>query len=872
MREQDASAAEFFRAVFDVSPIALSVFNASHELVDCNGALLSMFGVTKEYYLAHYEDFSPEYQADGTRSAEKAASIFGRAVAGESFKTEWMHCTEDGDPVPCEVTLTRVRQGERYAVLAFSYDLRDIRRVEDELAEAERLSKAVTEADPSAYILFDEDLKPVDCNGSALSLFESPSKKHLLEHYWKRLTPKTQPDGQSSREKNKLLRSRALAEGRCVFEWKHLTHKRRPLYTKTTMTPILYNGKNYIASFNHDLRGIKEMEAALNEAEELARLMIDSAPICCQLWDKNLNIIDCNHAALTLYGFATRDEFIRRWQECSPYYQPCGRVSREMGAEYVIRAFAGENVAFEWMHQLPDGTPVPAEITLARVEYKGGYIVAGYTRDLREHKRMMGEIEQQTNLLQTVNQVSAVMLGSNAAAFERDLLASLDIIAKSVDADRAYICENYSEGDKLYYVELYEWRGGAEQVRPAAGERVFREMPPEWETALSAGYCVNGAVSGMSEREKALLAPGGALSALIVPIILKGRLRGFMGFDDYKKERAFSGKEEMILRSAGSLIANALTRNEEENRARRAEERVHLMLDATPLGCELWDKNLRIIDCNNAAAALFGLRDKEEFIGRFAELSPEFQPNNLRSDSLFEILVKRAFADGRVSFEWMHQKPGGEPVPVDLTLVRVEYDSDYVVVAYMRDLRDIKTLEEIAEEANYDALTGIRNRRYLDKELNNVIKFISRQPGSRLSLMMLDIDRFKQYNDTYGHSEGDICLKKVAAILQECVTREQDFVVRYGGEEFTMVLPHTDEHGARMLAEKVLRNVKNARIVHETSDVDEHVTISIGVTTGFVTHDQDGSHYIRRADELLYTSKKNGRNRYTFAPLHEDRR
>ena len=133
--------------------------------------------------------------------------------------------------------------------------------------------------------------------------------------------------------------------------------------------------------------------------------------------------------------------------------------------------------------------------------------------------------------------------------------------------------------------------------------------------------------------------------------------------------------------------------------------------------------------------------------------------------------------------------------------------------------------------------------------------------------MMIDIDRFKLYNDTYGHGEGDNCLKSIARILSISIIRDADFVTRYGGEEFTIVLPYTDENGACIIAEKLLENIRNYNIPHNKSDIADYVTISIGIVTGKVKHSQKGNDYIKKADEMLYISKQRGRNKYTHGFL-----
>jgi methyl-accepting chemotaxis protein len=196
--------------------------------------------------------------------------------------------------------------------------------------------------------------------------------------------------------------------------------------------------------------------------------------------------------------------------------------------------------------------------------------------------------------------------------------------------------------------------------------------------------------------------------------------------------------------------------------------------------------------------------------------------------------------------------------------------SDWELKPYENNLQkdEVGTLGEFFNMTIIDQITGIYNRRYLDGHLKKIIESLSRNV-SRLSLLMLDIDYFKKYNDTYGHDSGDNCLRSVAAALAQCITRDEDFVARYGGEEFVVVLPNTDKNGARLVAERLLRKIRECNIPHRASDIANHVTVSIGGTTGIVNYSQHGSDYIKCADKALYESKKNGRNRYTFASFDE---
>jgi diguanylate cyclase (GGDEF)-like protein len=177
--------------------------------------------------------------------------------------------------------------------------------------------------------------------------------------------------------------------------------------------------------------------------------------------------------------------------------------------------------------------------------------------------------------------------------------------------------------------------------------------------------------------------------------------------------------------------------------------------------------------------------------------------------------------------------------------------------------REIIQLETENEQLFFDGLTGMYNRRFFDDAITRVMKTASRT-GGLLSLMMVDIDFFKQFNDTYGHMAGDDCLKTVAGILSTSVLRPDDFVARYGGEEFVVVMPGVDETGARTVAERMLKNIQKCGIPHKNNDAAKCVTLSIGIATGNVERAHTADDFINKADKMLYKSKQNGRNRYYF--------
>jgi diguanylate cyclase (GGDEF)-like protein/PAS domain S-box-containing protein len=200
-------------------------------------------------------------------------------------------------------------------------------------------------------------------------------------------------------------------------------------------------------------------------------------------------------------------------------------------------------------------------------------------------------------------------------------------------------------------------------------------------------------------------------------------------------------------------------------------------------------------------------------------------------------------------------------------VVRKENGEVDALVGFMFDISERKRIEEqlaalrreLEELSFRDGLTGVANRRRFDSvietEWNNACR--AKQP---ISLLMLDIDCFKQYNDHYGHLEGDQCLKRVAKLLTLAASRPRDFTARFGGEEFILLLPDTNESGAFKIASRCRDLIAGEHIPHEGSDVSKYLTTSIGLCTAIPDCGDEVRTFIEMADRRMYQAKQRGRN------------
>jgi two-component system cell cycle response regulator len=169
--------------------------------------------------------------------------------------------------------------------------------------------------------------------------------------------------------------------------------------------------------------------------------------------------------------------------------------------------------------------------------------------------------------------------------------------------------------------------------------------------------------------------------------------------------------------------------------------------------------------------------------------------------------------------------------------------------------------QKLQELASIDSLTQIPNRRSFDEVLEREWQRLEREQAP-LSLILCDIDFFKNYNDTYGHQSGDECLKKVAQILHQVAQRPGDLAARYGGEEFAVVLPNTDSAGAVYIAETILSSIRTKNLIHESSKISSYLTLSLGIATIIPQDSSSLKWLIAKADEALYRAKQTGRDRY----------
>lgn len=380
-------------------------------------------------------------------------------------------------------------------------------------------------------------------------------------------------------------------------------------------------------------------------------------------------------------------------------------------------------------------------------------------------------------------------------------------------------------------------------------------------------------IGGVKQAAALSIVLGTLLSIAIALVV------GFAQKVALAQHKALLARQRELAAAKTSLEEAATAEQTAREQMQVASNRFQLLFNELPVACFTFDGEGRIQEWNDLFEKMFGysphdlmLRPLSEIFGALAEpLTSAIEGQALHDyEWTFErngrrlILLTNAFA-----IELQDEQVGGIGSILDIT-ERKQLElrlADQLVIA--NDLngmletqrRQLEVSNRRLEELSItDGLTGIRNRRSLDEEISRCMHMAERQ-GTKLSALLIDVDHFKQFNDTFGHLAGDEVLITTAQILKDAV-REYDIVSRYGGEEFCILLPSTDLSESLAMSDRLRLAIQNHPWQHRA------ITISIGASTWDFHSDREA--FIGFADLALYRSKANGRNRVSHASMPED--
>ena len=315
----------------------------------------------------------------------------------------------------------------------------------------------------------------------------------------------------------------------------------------------------------------------------------------------------------------------------------------------------------------------------------------------------------------------------------------------------------------------------------------------------------------------------------------------------------------------------------QSNKADLVEARLMAaVMDAINIGVVVLDQEERIVCWNPWVEKTSGIAVDSARGKRLTEIFPELEGKRVQGAA--RSALRNGYASilsqslNKAPFPLFSRDPAsGEPTRIQQAIHVLPLGMEGMAAHCLIQIFDVTTavhreriLREQAHEmrtfSNIDGLTGVANRRRYDECVENEFRR-SRRNGTLLSLIMIDIDYFKPYNDSYGHQAGDACLTKIAETLNASLHRPGDLLARYGGEEFVVVLPCTDREGAYLIAEAMRAKIEELAIPHMASKAHSHVTVSLGVASMLPKHSFELDELQSTADKALYQAKREGRNR-----------
>jgi len=408
------------------------------------------------------------------------------------------------------------------------------------------------------------------------------------------------------------------------------------------------------------LRKVKKTLQSEREAHEMNEILLHSSPFTMNIWSEDIKLVSASSQSMKMFEVSDEAQYIERFYELSPEFQPCGMNSMEKAARYIKQAFAKGHVKFEWMHQTLSGDPLPAEVTLVRFMRQDKYMVLAYIVDLRPVKTAL-ERER-----------AAVEGEREAVRAQRLMYDAVPIPATLWNQDRQLLDCNKA------MIDLFELSSKQEVLNR------FFEFSPERQPC------------GASTRKKA--------ADILAQTFENGCARD-------RWTHVVNGKvipvDLMVVRIslqdhclAACYAQDLRPLMDATEKIREAEERTQFMSNATPMSITMFDKNLAAIDCNRESMELFGVTEKEKYLREFEAFQPPYQPDGRETKKVLTAVLRKAFTEGYAHLpEFACRGPNGTLIPLETTYVRIRYKDEFAVIEYARNLTELRTAKERQHDA-----------------------------------------------------------------------------------------------------------------------------------------------------------------------------
>ena len=637
--------------LLDRLPVACGCFDAEGNLIAANKQWLSLFGMEN---VADFFAVLPDSQDCAKSTKEFIFEHIQTARKKDDYQFRLFTERQDEHLACLDITLRCEATG---LTIACAHEISCHKDGLDALMaktqEVDEVNEILINSAPVIIMVWDTSFNLVATSDQAMKTFGLKNKLEYIERFHE-LSPEIQPCGTPSKEKSRHALKMALEHGYNRFEWMHQTIDGEPVPSEVTLVRFKRGDTYMLVAYANDLRPVKAAMQTVQNSYEMVQGFIDSAPFFIEIWDDKFNLIDCNLTVLKVFGLSSKEEYMEIvFNKLSPERQPCGTPSAAKAASLVKAAFDEGYSRSEWMHIDLDGNPLPVELTMVRLKREGEDIVVSYNRDLREINAAMKKVQ-------------------NSYEEIKEFIDSAPLFIEIWD-DNFNLIDCNSAAAKMFDLSSTE-----------EYTKIFNELSPEYQ-------------------------PCGTLSAEKIISVIKTAFKEGYHRTDWMHITP-EGKPLPVsvtyvrLKREGKDIVVGYNRDMREinaamNKVQESYEMAKQFIDSAPFFIEIWNDHYKLVECNQTAAKMFHLANTEEYMKIFDELSPEYQPCGTPSAEKIITLIKTAFREGYLHTEWMHITPDGQPLPVEVTYVRLKREDKDIVVGYNRDMREAK-LREMAEDAN----------------------------------------------------------------------------------------------------------------------------------------------------------------------------
>lgn len=850
--EQDKTVQAFFDLPFS----GMAILSRTHQpFIRVNKKLQSVLGYAEQDLLklslrdlAHSTE---QFMASSFASREQnsvESDIQLRHSSGRvlTIKLMMQRFSQEGQPDLLLATFDDVTEKRQlYADLKLSH--------QQQLQNSQQLDTILT---ASSTVLHRIELDGVSCKTSWVSsnierLFGYSAEESLREHWWENSVHPEDISAADSAIEQTLLHGHYRHEYRFFDASGVVRHIRDDL----RLLPAQNDGHQQIIGAMVDITELRQARLEQETTSDKLKILFNTMSEGLVLHDKTGAIVNANKAAELMLN--------------SSLAEMQGTIPQ---SEY-------------WKTVYEDGSEFPTELYPSNEVLRTGKavrdVVMGIERDakrrwLNVNAEPLFEQEQLSGVLVTIDDISAEMtfrrelkqralvmsnLADMAARFLQHsdwlqlLRSMMPSFSRALAVDAIYLYQNTVQQDLVTGTLLTQWRRDQkEHIRTfkQLNNKISRWYPAIQQ--LAKGNLVAGQAQDMDKMLQPMLKRFRIQAIALMPVMVDGVWWGLLGVEQHYSSREWNHAELDALKMLATALGNAVKRQQFESSLQQAAA----VFESTREGIMVTDASNRIIQVNQSLLQMLGYNE-EEVIGN----TPAMFSSGRHDENFYRQMWQDLKEQGHWQGEVWNRRKNGEIYPELLSINTILNASQQVshYVAVFADITQLKASErELAYLAHHDVLTDLPNRLLMSSRLQNAVD-LAKRDQHQFAVLMMDLDRFKYINDSFGHPAGDELLRLVAASLKQRL-RDIDTVARFGGDEFIILLEqlHQSEDAARF-ATQLINDMSQPWLLSNNAEV--RIGASIGISV-YPDHGAEGEILLSNADAALYRAKEQGRGRFAY--------